>query len=45
MGQTGLSKSSSFKLFAEKVMPVVHNDPAFMLLGDQRRHAEANANK
>lgn len=35
----------SFKLFAEKVMPVVHNDPAFMLLGDQRRDADANVNK
>jgi hypothetical protein len=33
----------SFKLFAEKIMPVLHNDPAFKLPGEQHRNAEASA--
>jgi len=33
----------SFKLFAEKVMPVLQNDPAFKLPKEQTRHAEVEA--
>jgi alkanesulfonate monooxygenase SsuD/methylene tetrahydromethanopterin reductase-like flavin-dependent oxidoreductase (luciferase family) len=33
----------SFTLFAEKVLPVLKNDPAFKLPGEQARHAEAAA--
>jgi alkanesulfonate monooxygenase SsuD/methylene tetrahydromethanopterin reductase-like flavin-dependent oxidoreductase (luciferase family) len=33
----------SFKLFAEKVLPVLQNDPAFKLPKEQARYAEAHA--
>lgn len=33
----------SFKLFAEKVLPVLQNDPAFKLPKEQARYAEASA--
>jgi len=33
----------SFKLFAEKVLPVLQNDPAFKLPKEQARYAEAGA--
>ena len=33
----------SFKLFAEKVLPVLQNDPAFKLPKEQVRHAEVSA--
>jgi hypothetical protein len=35
----------SFKLFAEKVLPVLHNDPAFKLPGDVAQYREAQASK
>jgi hypothetical protein len=35
----------SFKLFAEKVLPVLHNDPAFKLPAAQTDEAGMSANK
>jgi hypothetical protein len=31
----------SFKLFAEKVMPVLQRDPAFQVPAEMEEHAEA----